>query len=130
MNRGPQPGKTKADHVATARAAWGPDVPDFVVALARKASEVGQKAAGGLVGYSGSTVSEVISNKYRGSIAPIEKMIRGALMGQTVDCPAVSIAIGVDRCRSQQKRPFSSSSPMAVRWSRACQTCKHREVKP
>ena len=129
MNRGPMRGRTAVDHVATATTAWAGEPPEWIVALAEKAREVGQRKAGELVGYSGTTISEAISNKYRGDLGRLEQMVRGALLGAAVHCPGRGTAIGIDRCRTQQKQPFSSASPMAVRLARACRTCSNREVK-
>ncbi len=129
MNRGPSAGYRSTDHCATAREAWGADAPDWIIALASKANEIGLKRVGDLIGYSGSSISETISKKFRGRFDKVETAVRGALMGLTVECPGLGRAIGVDRCSAQQKRPFSSSSPMAARLSRACRTCPNREVK-
>jgi hypothetical protein len=128
MNRGPRPGTTQRDHVATARASWGDDVQEWVIVLARTAQEMGQKAAGDLIGYSGSTVSEIISNRYRGDLGRAEQMVRGALMGATVMCPVLD-EIGRDQCRREQSAPFRATNSTRARLRRACRTCPNREVK-
>jgi hypothetical protein len=114
--------------VATARAAWAPDAPEWVIALAASAQELGQKAAGDLIGYSGSTVSEIISNRYRGDLGRAEQMVRGALMGATVICPVLD-EIGRDQCRREQSAPFRATNSTRARLRRACRTCPNREVK-
>ncbi|WP_333822822.1 transcriptional regulator [Pinisolibacter sp.] len=130
MNRGPAPGGVKFDHVAKARAAWGDDLRDFVQAIAESASRIGLKATGQILGYSQSVISQVISNTYaKGNLDRVERAARAHLLGETVQCPGYARIIGADRCRDQQKRPFSSSSPMAARLHEACRTCSNREVK-
>ncbi len=129
MNRGSRPGTTTRDHVATARAAWGGEAtPAWVLAIAEKAQEVGQKAAGGMVDYSGTTVSEVISNRYRGDLGRFEQMVRGALMGSTVVCPVLD-EIGRDQCRREQTAPFRATNSTRAHLRRACRICPNREVK-
>jgi hypothetical protein len=128
MNRGPRPGSTIVDYVAKARAAWGADAPDWVLVVARKAEEVGQAAAGDLIGYRASTISEVISKKYRGDLGRVEQMVRGALMSATVMCPVLD-EIGRDLCIQEQSAPFRATNSTRARLRRACRTCQHREVK-
>lgn len=129
MNRGPRPGSATVDYVAKAFAAWGPDAPDWVIVLARKAEEIGQAAAGALITYRASTISEVISKKYRGDLGRVEQMVRGALMSETVMCPVLD-EIGRDVCLEEQSATFRATNSTRGRLRRACRTCQHREVKP
>lgn len=126
MIRGPRPGASNVDYVSKARAAWGADAPEWVLALARLAEENGQKAAGEAIGYSGSTISELISNKYRGDIARLEQMVRGALMGATVLCPVLG-EIGQDQCRHEQARPFVATNSTRAMLRRECRRCPHSQ---
>lgn len=125
MNRGPRPNTSSVDYVSKARSAWG-DAPEWVIALARKAEEIGQKAAGELIGYSGSTVSELIANKYRGDLPRLEQMVRGALLGATVTC-AVLGEIGEDQCRQEQARPFAATNSTRAMLRRECRRCPHAQ---
>lgn len=128
MNRGPTPGSTAVDHIAKARAAWG-DAPDWVLALAESAQKTSQRVTGDLIGYSPTTISEVISKRYRGDLGKIEEMVRGALMGATVMCPVLD-EIGRDQCRREQSTPFRATNSTRARLRRACRTCSNREVTP
>ena len=128
MKRGPQSGSTSVDYVAKVRITWTPEPPPWVVVLAGEATRHGAAAVAKKLGYSGSVVSQVLSNTYKGDLARFEAVVRGAYMGATVICPILR-EIGTDRCRDQQKRPFSSSSPMAARLFEACRSCSNREVK-
>lgn len=128
MIRGPGPGTPTVDHVAKARAAWGDALPDWVLALAEAAQETTQRAAGEAVGYSPTTVSEVIANRYRGDLTKVETMVRGALMGATVMCPVLD-EIGRDQCRREQTTPFRATNSTRARLRRACRSCPNREVK-
>ncbi len=128
MNRGPRPGSSPVGHIAKARAARAETAPDWVIALATKAEELGLKAAGELICYSPTTISEVISNKYRGDLGRLEQMVRGALMGAVVICPVLG-EVGRDRCRQEQSAPFRATNSTRAHLRRACRTCSNREVK-
>lgn len=123
--------KAKVDNLAKARAAWGDPPPDWIVALAEACNATTQSAVGKKIGYSGSTVSQVLSDTYRnGDMVRIESVIRGALMAENVLCPVLQ-AIGRDVCLSWQKRPFSTASANAVRMYQACRdNCPHSRLAP
>lgn len=121
--------KAKLDNLEKACAAWGNPPPDWIVALAEACNALTQSAVGKKIGYSGSTVSQVLSDTYRnGDMARIETVVRGALMAETVRCPILQ-EIGRDICLGWQKRPFSTASANAVRMYQACRdNCPHSRL--
>lgn len=123
--------KTKLDNLEKARAAWGEPPPDWIIALAEACNAETQSAVGKKIGYSGSTISQVLSDTYRnGDMARIEQLVRGAFMAETVHCP-VAQEIGRDVCLGWQKRPFSTASANAVRMYQACRdNCPHSRLTP
>lgn len=127
MKRGPIGAAGAVDYPAKAKAAWG-DPPKWVERLAEQASGSSASAVAGRLGCAPSVVSQVISNSYRGRFDRIEAAVRGAFMGETVDCPVVG-EIGMDRCRDEQRQPFRATSAMRAQLFHACQTCSNREVK-
>lgn len=111
------------------RTCWD-DVPDWVMALAEACAGSTQKAVGDRIGYAGSTISQVLSNTYAGDIENVEAKVRGALMSETVTCPAINAEMGRDVCRRWQKRPFSTASANAVRMHQACRSgCPHSRLQ-
>jgi hypothetical protein len=133
MLRGPRSGTLTVDYVEKARAAWG-DLPDWVLALAEEATRAGAAGTAKRLQYSPSVVSQVLARKYGavhgkgGDLETFEAVVRGALMGSTVECPVLG-EIGRDQCRREQSRPFTASNSTRARLRRACKTCSHREVK-
>lgn len=123
--------KTKIDNLEKARAAWGEPLPDWIIALAEACNATTQSAVGKRIGYSGSTVSQVLSDTYRnGDMVRIESVVRGALMAETVHCPILQ-DIGRDICLGWQKRPFSTANSNAVRMYQACRNgCPHSRLTP
>ena len=114
--------------LARATAAW-PDLPAWVEELARYVDARGLKAAGQKVGYSASTLSEVIGKKYKGTLSKVEARVRGALMGETVDCPQLG-DMTRDRCLDWQGKPYAQTSSLRVAMYHACRSgCPHSRLK-
>ena len=112
--------------VEKARDAWGVP-PAWVEVLAEVTDRLrSREAAGRRIGYSGSTVSQVINNKAdKHDLGKIEAAVRGALMGETVDCP-VLLEITRDQCLWEQDQPRSSASALRAEIYRECRRpCPH-----
>ncbi|WP_080823340.1 transcriptional regulator, partial [Agrobacterium genomosp. 2] len=98
------PTKPKPDNLEKARAAWGEQPPEWIIALAEACNAENQTLVGKRIGYAGSTVSQLLSNSYPGDVGRIEQLVRGALMSETVRCPVLQ-EIGRDVCLGWQRRP-------------------------
>jgi hypothetical protein len=105
-----------------AKSAWGKAMPAEVSVLAKACAERSAKDVARLIGYSAGAVSNVIANKYRGDLSAVCAKIRGALMGETVNCPVLG-EIGRDRCMQEQRTPFHASNSTRARLFHACKTC-------
>lgn len=124
MRRGFAPGtRTGPSAVETAIAAWGGGdaarVPDWVRAFAEHCDAHSRSIVASRLSYSAAVVSQVLNNTYRGDLARVEAVVRGAFMAATVMCP-VNGETPLDVCLADQKRqpPFASSWRMQV--YRAC----------
>lgn len=113
--------QSAVDHVAKAHASWG-EAPDWVLALAEACNATSLKLAGKRINYSGSSISQVISRTYRGDMARMEAMVRGAFMAATVTCPELG-EMARHICLDWQRRPYTDASAMHIRMWRACQSC-------
>lgn len=121
-------GVAKRDPLQVAQEAWKNDLPDWVEALANEASATSGEAAADRIGYSGAVVSSVLANKYKGRLDNVEARVRGALMGETVNCPVLG-DITRDRCLDEQKCGFSTSSSVRARIYRACRAgCQNSRI--
>jgi hypothetical protein len=129
MIRGPVAGKTsKTDFVAIAREAWGDRLPDWVLELAEEATRTSGTAVAKRLNYSGAIVTQVVRRKYPGNLARVEGVVRGALMGATVQCPILG-EIGRNRCLDEQKKPNSGTSSIRSKLYRACRGgCPHSRI--
>ncbi|MGR3485510.1 MAG: hypothetical protein ACU0BF_09205 [Paracoccaceae bacterium] len=108
----------------TARAAWGLDVPDWVIRLAQEADAGSQTAAARTIGVSGSLVSQVLRNRYPGNLARIEELVTGKLMGAVIACPALG-EIATSDCQAWRRKAdaFVASNSLRVAMFRACNRC-------
>lgn len=114
----------KTTFAMKAAAAWQP-APDWVLALAKEADRAGQPATAKRIDYSAATVSQVISNSYRGDLRRVEQMVRGALQGVVVDCP-VKGEMALNVCLKWQDKPFAATSADRTRMYHACRSgCLH-----
>lgn len=124
MKRGPRTGTQNArlDPLEKARAAWGDDLPPEIEALARACREATAASVATRLGYSGALVSHLLARKYPGDVALAFAKIRGAFMGEQVDCPILG-AVPTTRCLDEQKRPFSVTNSIRARLFHACRAC-------
>ncbi|MEN2980296.1 hypothetical protein [Tistrella arctica] len=122
--RGPKKGTPQAgaDHLGTAMAAWGGDLPDWVRALAAAAQSRTANAVAYEIRYDPMVVHRVLRRTYDGSYDRVEAAVRAKVI-QAVDCPVLG-RIDDRRCqriRTDPKPP--TSSHLAIQAWRACKTC-------
>lgn len=120
--------KQKNDNVARAMDAWGTP-PDWVLELAEACNKENQTTVGRRLNYGGSTISQVLSNTYRGDMDRFEQVVRGVLMAETVICPRLG-ETSRNVCQQWQRRPFSTASSNAVAMHQACRAgCPHSRLQ-
>lgn len=111
--------------------AWVVDpggLPDWLTALVEACDRASQNKVAKNMGYSGTVVSQVLSNSYPGDMEKIERAVRDFYMvGFT--CPALG-KITPQNCQDWRKQADdpSPSSMMKARMYRACVRC-HRYRK-
>lgn len=114
----------KITFVMKAQREWSP-APAWVLRLAAEADRIGQPATAKRIDYSAATVSQVISNSYRGDLRRVEQMVLGALMAATVLCP-VKGEMARNVCLKWQDKPFAATSADRTRMYHACRSgCPH-----
>ena len=130
MNRGPIPGRSKTDFVAALRArVEEPD--DWLLVLAEEATRTGLNALAHRIKVSAGTLSGVLSGTYAAKTDRIREAVRGALMGVTVNCPALNRQeIGREVCIRHQRTPLSTASPSSVKLYHTCRNgCPHASIE-
>lgn len=130
MKRGPQQGQGMGVSLASATAAWGEDMPDWIGLLAELSDQTSQVQVGKEIGYSGSVISSVLKRSYSGDLGAVEKAARGRFMALTVTCPVLG-EIAANVCLEHQKRAvrFSHASSHRVQIAKACRGgCPHSRI--
>lgn len=114
--------KSRQDNTEKAQMMWGMNTPDWIMILAEACDRESQSAVARKIGYSGSAVSQVLSNSYqKGDIARFEQAVRGALMAATVRCPVMG-ELARNVCLSWQRKPFATTNAHRVRMHQACRS--------
>ncbi|MEL6639738.1 MAG: hypothetical protein AAFN63_11385 [Pseudomonadota bacterium] len=110
--------------VAAAKAAWGADMPEWVLRLAESCEASSQSKVAGQLGYTPGVVSQVVRNCYAGAIENVRQRVEGCLMGATLDCPALG-NLPLHQCASwrAKSRKFSGANHERVMMFRACNRC-------
>ncbi|MBN9471699.1 MAG: transcriptional regulator [Bosea sp.] len=116
------------DQVAKARAAWGEAIPAEVLALATACRAETSRAVAKRLGYSDAVISYVLANRYPGDLPKLFAKVRGAYLGETVDCPELG-EMTRDTCLNWQVTPFAATNSTRVRMFHRCKTCPHRQQK-
>ncbi len=114
----------KHDPVATAREFWGETPPDWIMALAQACGQQSQAKVAKRLNRSASLVSHVLRRSYPGDMDAFEDAVRGALMDNKLDCPALG-EIGTHVCQDWRikARVFVSVNSQRVTMFRACKAC-------
>lgn len=121
---------SKTSFIGNAREAFGEALPDWIEALAREADRTTGAAAGNRIGYKGgSIVTSICRGNYNGDWKAVEARVRGALMGELVECPVLG-EIARDHCLDEQKKRHIGSSQIRTQLFHACRGgCAHSRLK-
>jgi hypothetical protein len=78
-------------------------------------------------GYPSETlISQVLSGKYKGRTARLQRLVEGYYLGATVACPVLG-EITRDACDHEQRKPFYATNPQRIALFRACRTCPNND---
>ena len=101
---------------------------NWLETLADECARTSQNAVAKRLNLSSATVSQVLRKKYPGDLERIKKLVEGAFMQFTVNCPIVG-EITKDKCLSHQDAPFASTNPQRVCLYKACRSgCPHSSL--
>lgn len=109
-----------------AAAAWGPNVPDWITALALECDATSQGKVAARLEISAAVVNQVLGNTYKGRVERVETRVRGEYMKATVTCPVLG-EISTRDCIANQTKKFKPTNPLRVALRKTCPTCPNRE---
>ena len=87
----------------------------WIKELQQKVEQLGRRKVESDTGYSRTTLSQLLNNKYPGNMPAMEQLFKNAYSQQIVVCPVLS-EITVARCNNEQNKPFSASNPTRLRF--------------
>lgn len=99
-----------------------PPEPDWLIALREACDAMSQRSIAELLEVSTGVINQVLAGKYKASTRRIEQRVRGAIMGETVQCPVFGEVTRAN-CQSHQDRPLKrafSGNPLHAAVYRAC----------
>lgn len=103
-------------------------VPDWVAELAAWTDRLKLRGVAARLGVSTTMISQIIGKKYDGDLGRIEALVRGSLMGETVNCPQLG-EMKRDICLGWQAKEDLPSSQQRNLMYRACRSgCPHSRL--
>ncbi|WP_166838675.1 helix-turn-helix domain-containing protein [Rheinheimera pleomorphica] len=90
--------------------------------LKKKCEELGRRKVEAELGISKTTLSQVLNEKYPGNLDNIASKVTEAYSSDKVLCPVLG-SITVQRCATEQSKPFAATNPQRVKLWKACKTC-------
>ncbi|MBL4799808.1 MAG: hypothetical protein JKY50_20610 [Oleispira sp.] len=105
------------------------DFPKWLSVLQEKCDLTSQRQVGDHLGVSNAVISQALKQKYPGDIISLEKKVRGAFMGETVNCPVLG-ELDLNKCLKNQGEKMSAVNPLRVQLYRACNgRCENSQIK-
>ncbi|WP_194094842.1 transcriptional regulator [Marivivens aquimaris] len=108
-----------------ALAAYGGALPDWIEVLVAESERTSQSKAAAAIGVSPAVVTGILGNNYKGIVANVEARVRGSLMRDVVQCPALG-EISTRKCidwRDRAKGPIKGNNMLRVMMFRSCRKC-------
>lgn len=90
--------------------------------LRQKCEALGRRKVEAELGISKTTLSQVLNEKYPGNLDNIASKVTEAYSSDKVLCPVLG-SITVQRCATEQSKPFAATNPQRIKLWKACQTC-------
>lgn len=104
---------------AAFEAAFGNSL-DWLGALRAECERTSQARVAVRIGVSPGTVSQVLSGNYGADTARIARRVRGALLGETVECP-VALEMPLHKCQEiQERKAGAGGNPIYARAQLCC----------
>lgn len=111
-------------NLARAQAAWGDDLPQWIILLARACDAGSQRAVADRLGKSGGYISRIVNRSYAGSYEEAETIVRATYGRDEVECPLFG-AIPLSSCVRNRRRKGPNRSQMHHLFAATCPDCIH-----
>jgi hypothetical protein len=110
--------------LARARAGWGDDMPDWVMALARACERSTQTKVAQALDRSPAVISNVLARTYAASMDRIEERVRGVYLNGKVICPEKG-DLPLQECQDwrEKAKRFQMGNPQRTLMFGVCRKC-------
>lgn len=111
--------------------AWGPQIPDWIAALAKAVDLSSQNQVARRLGISAAAISQALRKSYPSPLDNIEALVRDALMQDGVACPELGRISDADCARWVAKsETYLGTSRLGALMARACRACPLNPQEP
>ncbi|CAA0111514.1 Uncharacterised protein [BD1-7 clade bacterium] len=101
--------------------------PRWLAVLRKQCEKRGQGKVATDLKISKTMISQALNKKYPGDLGKLEQRVRGAYLGDTVNCPILG-ELETNKCLNHQRQSFTAVNPIRVQLYRACNcTCPHSQ---
>lgn len=99
--------------------------PLWTQRLREECAKTSQAKVAKVIHYSSTAVNQVLKGKYPGDMQAFEKAVRGAYLGETINCPILG-ELETNICQHHKRQPYANTNSTRVALYRACnRTCPH-----
>lgn len=95
------------------------DRPAWLAVLDAECEKTSQAKVAAVLNISTAQISQARKGTYPGNLARLEAAVRGAYMGETVNCPVLG-ELDKNKCQQHQRQKMTAVNPLRVRLYRAC----------
>jgi transcriptional regulator with XRE-family HTH domain len=99
---------------------------DAMTLFRQKIEDIGQAEVARLLGYSRSTINQILHGSYRGGLNPVLTRVEEVFGTTTVECPVLGI-IRLGVCAEHRNAPFAATNAQRVRLWKECRRCRHNQ---
>lgn len=100
--------------------------PRWLSELRQRCRQTSQSAIAKEIGYSAAVINQVLKGTYKGDVKKVARAVRGAFLGETVNCPVLG-ELERHLCQQNARRPYASTNPTRVKLFKACRGCEHNQ---
>ena len=93
--------------------------PRWMQELRKHCNQKSQRKVAYELDYSPTVISQVLKGIYQGNIKKFEQTVRGAYLGETVNCPVLG-ELEKNRCIEYQNQKMNNVNPLRVLLFKAC----------
>lgn len=93
--------------------------PRWLTELRIQCEKTSQRQVAEKLSVSTAMISQALKGKYPGDVEKLQRAVRGAYLGETVNCPVLG-ELETNKCLAYQREKLSAVNPLRVQLYRSC----------